>query len=170
MMFSSFLFSVFTLGIGQVSSHGRFIEPPSRTSAWRFGFGTPSFYNDHETNCGGFIRHWEKNGGLCGVCGDAWDLAAPRDGEGGGKFGRGVIVRSYTSGQTIRVRTDITANHGGYFQFSICPHNNPSTPATQNCLDRNLLKFQDGTTKFYLRNGTGTHSTEVIINMHIFNK
>ena len=47
-----------------VSPHGRFIEPPSRVSAWRFGFPTLANYNDHETNCGGFGRcflpscHW----------------------------------------------------------------------------------------------------------------
>ena len=39
-----------------VSPHGRFIEPPSRVSAWRFGFPTLANYNDHETNCGGFGR------------------------------------------------------------------------------------------------------------------
>ena len=39
-----------------VSPHGRFIEPPSRVSAWRFGFPTLANYNDHESNCGGFGR------------------------------------------------------------------------------------------------------------------
>ena len=28
-----------------------------------------------------FQRQWEKNGGKCGVCGDAWDLAQPRENE-----------------------------------------------------------------------------------------
>ena len=92
----------FSLSAAQVLGHARLIEPPSRTSAWRFGFDTPEMYNDHETNCGGFERHWEKNGGKCGPCGDAWDLPIPRDGESGGKYGRGVIVRNYIPGQTIR--------------------------------------------------------------------
>ena len=61
-----------------VSAHGRLIEPPSRTSAWRFGFDTPTYYNDSETNCGGFQRHQEKNGGKCGICGDPWDEISPR--------------------------------------------------------------------------------------------
>ena len=148
--------------IGFVSPHGRFIEPPSRTSAWRFGFGTPSYYNDHETNCGGFGRQWQQNGGKCGICGDPWDSASPRDGEAGGKFGRGVIVRSYTAGQTIRVSTQITANHKGYYEFRLCPQNNPTVVATQGCLNQYLLKFRDGSTRYYLGEGTGTHSTEVI--------
>ena len=59
------LFSLVLLCLVEtVLSHGRFIEPPARTSAWRFGFSTPRDYNDHETNCGGFGRcflpscHW----------------------------------------------------------------------------------------------------------------
>lgn len=57
-----------------VNGHGRLIEPPSRASAWRYGFDTPHNYNDHELFCGGFTRQWEKNGGKCGVCGDPWDI------------------------------------------------------------------------------------------------
>ena len=64
--------------LSHVSAHGRLIEPPSRTSAWRFGFDTPTYYNDSETNCGGFQRHHEKNGGKCGICGDPWDESSPR--------------------------------------------------------------------------------------------
>ena len=39
-----------------VLAHGILLEPPSRTSAWRVGFNTPAYYNDSETNCGGFER------------------------------------------------------------------------------------------------------------------
>ena len=39
--------------VSDVSGHGYLIEPPSRASAWRFGFGTPANYNDMESNCGG---------------------------------------------------------------------------------------------------------------------
>lgn len=53
--------------------HGRLIEPPSRASAWRYGFDTPHDYNDHELFCGGFTRQWVQNEGRCGVCGDPWD-------------------------------------------------------------------------------------------------
>ena len=37
-----------------VESHGRLIEPPSRSTMWRFGFDTPPNYNDNQLNCGGF--------------------------------------------------------------------------------------------------------------------
>ena len=54
-------------------SHGRLIEPPSRSTMWRYGFNNPPNYNDHESYCGGFTRQWQTNGGRCGVCGDPWD-------------------------------------------------------------------------------------------------
>ena len=100
---------------------------------------------------------WRLNKGRCGVCGDPWDAPGPRSQEGGGTFGRGVIVRRsslrcdcsqlfsysnvsspvvivrvavtccyrYSIGQRISVAADITANHKGYFEFRLCPHNNP---------------------------------------------
>lgn len=33
--------------------HGRLMDPPGRSTAWRFGFDTPKYYNDNELNCGG---------------------------------------------------------------------------------------------------------------------
>lgn len=61
------------LVVKKVSAHGRLIEPPSRASMWRYGFGTPHDYNDHECYCGGFTRQWQRNKGKCGICGDPWD-------------------------------------------------------------------------------------------------
>lgn len=55
--------------------HGRLIEPPSRASAWRYGFSQlPANYNDHELFCGGFTRQHKTNKGKCGECGDPYDL------------------------------------------------------------------------------------------------
>ena len=34
--------------------HGRLIGPPSRSTAWRYGFDVPPNYNDNELNCGGY--------------------------------------------------------------------------------------------------------------------
>lgn len=42
------------LVIGEIKGHGRMIEPPMRSSAWRYGFDTAKNYNDNELNCGGF--------------------------------------------------------------------------------------------------------------------
>ena len=45
------------------ASHGRLTEPPSRASAWRFGFDTPENYDDNQLFCGGKVHQWEKNKG-----------------------------------------------------------------------------------------------------------
>ena len=157
--------------IREVVCHARLTEPPARTTAWRFGFGTPANYNDHETNCGGFSRQWTKNGGKCGECGDAWDMPRPRPGERGGRWddndndddddndnndrwGRGVTVRRYTPGQLLEVRVDVTANHRGHFQFGLCPDTGEET---ETCFRRHPVQFEDGSEKFFIRQGTGTH-------------
>lgn len=134
-----------------VEGHGRLVEPPSRASAWRFGFDTPHNYNDHELYCGGFSRQWNKNSGKCGVCGDAWDSPAPRAHEMGGRFGKGVIVRRYAPHDPISIKVELTANHNGYFEFRIC---DDPKDTTQECLDKNVLQLdgRDGT-KFYPRDG-----------------
>lgn len=41
---------------------------------FRYGFSTEKDYNDSESYCGGWARQHQRNGGKCGVCGDAWDL------------------------------------------------------------------------------------------------
>ena len=64
----------------------------------------------------------------------------PRPNEAGGMYGKGVIARKYQKDQTIKVRVELTANHMGYFEFRICPNNKPTKPATQKCLDMNVLQ------------------------------
>ncbi|CAH2052837.1 unnamed protein product, partial [Iphiclides podalirius] len=134
-----------------VKGHGRLIEPPSRASAWRFGFDTPHNYNDHELYCGGFTRQWNRNGGKCGVCGDAWDSPIPRPHELGGRFGKGVIVRRYAPKDTIVIKVELTASHMGYFEFRVCEE---PKATTQECLDRNVLKLDTkNATKYYPKDG-----------------
>ncbi|KAH8379369.1 hypothetical protein KR009_004444, partial [Drosophila setifemur] len=140
--------------------HGRLIEPPSRASAWRYGFQTVPDYNDHELYCGGFTRQWRRNGGKCGECGDAWDMPEPRPHENGGQWGQGVIVRRYLPKSEMTIRVELTASHMGYFEFRLCPKPN----AKQACLDQNLLRILGGSpsqpsptdldTRFYPRNGS----------------
>lgn len=127
-----------------VEPHGRLIEPPSRSTMWRYGFNTPPNYNDHELYCGGFSRQWRTNGGKCGICGDPWDSKQPRANEAGGMFGKGIVVRKYERNQVIKVRVELTANHMGYFEFRICPNNNPRKPASQMCLDKHILQKTNG--------------------------
>ncbi|XP_055850562.1 uncharacterized protein LOC129915123 [Episyrphus balteatus] len=154
------LFTAFCTLFTTCSGHGRLIEPPSRASAWRYGFQTPPDYNDHELYCGGFTRQWKGNDGKCGECGDAWNMPEPRPHEYGGKWGQGVIVRRYNPGSEMVIRVELTASHMGYFEFRLCPE----PKAKQDCLDKNLLTVlggspampipEDLTTRFYPRNGS----------------
>jgi hypothetical protein len=49
-MFLTTLLSTTTI----VKGHGRLMEPPSRSTAFRFGFATPHNDNDNQLSCGGF--------------------------------------------------------------------------------------------------------------------
>ena len=51
-----------------------------------------------------------------------------------------MIVKRYGSGQRIRVTAEITVNHKGYFEFRLCPNNNAKKPASQMCLDENIMR------------------------------
>ncbi|KAK4319033.1 hypothetical protein Pmani_010012 [Petrolisthes manimaculis] len=123
--------------------HGKLVDPPSRASAWRFGFNTPRDYNDNEGFCGGFNYQYQMQGGRCGICGDSWD-ENPRPHEAGGKYATGTIVRRYTQGQVVPVTVDIDSNHRGHFEFRICPNNNPKVEASQTCLNEHPLFLADG--------------------------
>ncbi|XP_053383505.1 uncharacterized protein LOC123540003 [Mercenaria mercenaria] len=137
-----------------VMGHGRLTDPPSRSSAFRYGFNTPVNYMDHQLNCGGFWNQWGLNNGRCGVCGDPYQ--GPRENEAGGKYATGTIVRSYKEGQQISVETEITVPHGGgWSEFRICPNNDVNKPATQQCLDQYLLASPSGETRFVHAGTTG---------------
>ena len=73
-------------------------------------------------------------------------------GEAGGMFGVGMITRSYRPGSSLTLGVDISANHLGYFEFRLCPR----APASQACLDNNVLRLSDGEQRFYIGEGTGT--------------
>ena len=121
--------------IGSTHGHGRLIQPPSRASAWRYGFNTPADYNDSEGFCGGFDYQFKVADGKCGICGDPW-FADPRDHEApNGRFATGTITASYNQGQTIDVQIDITANHKGFFEFKLCPNVGNTEDPTQDCFD-----------------------------------
>ncbi|GFO13098.1 cell wall integrity and stress response component 4-like [Plakobranchus ocellatus] len=130
----------------EVSGHGYLAEPPGRSSMWKFDFDTEINYQHHELFCGGF-QHQKDLGGKCGVCGDPWD--GERHNEAGGKYATGIITRTYTQGAEVKAKVMITANHKGWFEFGICPVNNYTVKATEECLSSNLLQLADGS-------GTGT--------------
>lgn len=64
----------------------------------------------------------------------------PRPHEAGGKYGQGIIVRKYKTGSSFTIRVELTANHRGFFEFRLCPNNAVKRVATQQCLDRYVLK------------------------------
>ncbi|KAK7108850.1 hypothetical protein V1264_016512 [Littorina saxatilis] len=136
------LFVLLSCVLQSANGHGRLLEPPGRSSMWRVGFNTPKNYNDNALYCGGFANQYAIQGGKCGICGDPYQ--GPRDNEAGGKYATGTIGRKYSQGQTIDVTVEVTANHLGWFEFKLCPNNNPKKEATQDCLDRHVLQVADG--------------------------
>merc|ERR1712142_1042926 len=82
----------------QAEGHGYMKDPPGRASAWRFGFKTPRNYEDDPVQ--GPLRH-----------------------QAGGRFATGTITKTYTAGSTININVFITTQHGGWYEFSICPVN-----------------------------------------------
>nr|KAG5691650.1 hypothetical protein BaRGS_022925 [Batillaria attramentaria] len=127
------------LQLQSVAGHGYVLDPPQRSTMWRVGYDTPANYDDNQLFCGGFSRQWGANGGKCGICGDPYD-AQEKPNEAGGKYATGIIVKTYDQSQIIDVAVKITANHMGYFLFKLCPNNDVTKEATQECLDQHVLQ------------------------------
>lgn len=90
----------------------------------------------------------EKASGKCGICGDPHFGA--RDNEAGGKYALGIITKQYRVGSVINVTIELTTNHKGYFEFRLCPQNDPYTPITEACLDRHVLNIMGYGKRFML--------------------
>ncbi|ESO86389.1 hypothetical protein LOTGIDRAFT_97145, partial [Lottia gigantea] len=145
-----------------IHGHGRLINPPSRASMWRYGFDTPPDYNDNQGFCGGFNVQHTRNGGKCGICGDAY-AGAIKEHETPGRYATGQIVKNYQSGETIKVDVEITANHKGYFIFKLCANNNVKKDPTQDCFDQTRLTSPSGSDKFYIDYSTGIKQLYVVL-------
>nr|XP_053626511.1 uncharacterized protein LOC128684383 [Cherax quadricarinatus] len=127
-----------------VEGHGRLVDPPARSTMWRLGFNTPVHYNDHQLFCGGYSAKLNSlNRGRCGECGDPWDLPRPRPNEAGGTWGTGTISKVYREGQVMTATVHLTANHMGWFEFRLCPNNDPQKYVKQSCLNKNVLHLVD---------------------------
>lgn len=50
--------------------------------------------------------------------------------------------------QLVKMQVDLTTSHLGYFEFRLCPKSSAKELVTQDCLDRNLLTLDDGSTRF----------------------
>lgn len=124
-----------------VDPHARLISPPSRSTAWRYGYPTAVNYDDNQLFCGGQNVQWQRNGGKCGICGDPWDKRRENE-YPEGKFTRPklFITGSYEAGSIIRTTIEVTTAHLGFFTFKVCPATSINKEVTQNCLDKHLLK------------------------------
>ncbi|CAF1289427.1 unnamed protein product [Adineta ricciae] len=127
-----------------ISGHGYLINPPARSSAWLVdqSFRQCCTYSNHmEMFCGGTQHQWATHGGKCSICGEPYDRVNKVFEKGGAMY-LGKIVKTYNQGQQIDVTVVLTANHKGYFEFRLCSlDSNPDSEATQDCLDRRLLKL-----------------------------
>jgi hypothetical protein len=95
-----------------VAGHGFIKDPPARQVCYReFPKKCVAVHwTPDELNCGGFGIQWKRNGGKCGVCGDAYHLQNPSF-VYPGNFARGVITKVYRQGQEI----DLKVNPLNYF-------------------------------------------------------
>ncbi|XP_069119263.1 uncharacterized protein [Argopecten irradians] len=140
-------FLLITVCAISVQAHGSMVSPPQRSAMWAYGFKTPKNYNYNGLNCGGFTTQWYYNGGKCGLCGDSY--SAERMNEDGGLFATGIIAKSYLQDTIIEVKIELSANHGGWFEFRLCARNSKYDYLTQECLDRHVLRSPEGKTRYY---------------------
>lgn len=164
---------VYILLIKLVNSHGWLDEPVARSSAWlynkKFENAFPNNYMHIQMNCGGYDVLL-KNDLKCGICGEEFNKM-PKEFEKDGEMYIGQVVQNYFQGQIInvtvqvkikksikyetdlnsRIHFQITANHLGYSEFLICNVDNLTTDATQECLNKRILKDSNGTSKFYIQ-------------------
>lgn len=107
---------------------------------WRESSLALANYDDNGVRCGG-------NRYKCGVCGDPPE--GPFDNEAGGKYGKGIIGRTYEEGEAINVKIIITANHMGWFEFTLCPVSE-GEKVTDECLAKNVLSMTNGEKYYHL--------------------
>ncbi|XP_022919087.2 uncharacterized protein [Onthophagus taurus] len=141
--------SLLVLFLKNVNGHGMMLNPPGRSSVWRFYDGYPTNYNDNELFCGGGLTSTETVSN-CGICGDSLELPRPRPNENTGTYGQGKIVAEYTMGQVIDVSVTLTSNHKGTFEYSLCVlEDADQMESGDECFQP--LTFEDGSSKFVVQ-------------------
>lgn len=88
-------------------------------------------------------------GGKCGLCGDAYNLRAPRPHETGGFMVMNRTVKNYFPRSTLDVIVNLDTNHGGYFEFELCRRQSFDEIETEACFEP--LNFIDGSRRMRLR-------------------
>ncbi|EFA07374.1 uncharacterized protein LOC656897 [Tribolium castaneum] len=146
------LVAISSILLKEISGHGMMLEPPNRSSLWRYDKSALPNYQDNQNFCGGYYVQWELNGGRCGVCGDTYSDPHPQDNENSGKYGSGKIVRTYEAGSVINVDVWLSKNHLGSFEFSLCEITNPNAPESgEECFK--VLPLADGSQQYNVSAG-----------------
>ncbi|XP_056648507.1 uncharacterized protein LOC130452973 [Diorhabda sublineata] len=146
----------------QIRGHGMMLDPPGRSSLWRFNDLAPINYNDNQNFCGGFYVQHSLNNGSCGVCGDIYNDEHPQDNENTGKYGQGIVVKEYEGGSVIDVFINVTANHLGYFLYSLCELEDPNAPESgEDCFES--LFLEDGSTNFTVTEDISEVTNRVVL-------
>lgn len=96
-----------------------------------------------------FQVQYEQNGGLCGVCGDNYADPVPRSNENTGKFGNGLVTKTYKAGSVIETSVTLTANHLGTFTYSLCVLEDPTKPEAEECFTD--LTLADGSSYYSVK-------------------
>ncbi|CAC5390661.1 unnamed protein product [Mytilus coruscus] len=131
------------------------IEPPHRSSLWRYDKTVPVNTKDDMLNCGGYEVQWEQNGGMCGVCGQPFDGLIVN----GAEY---KTVRSYKQGAYVNVTVEVKSNLLGFFEFRLCPRNSSKETLTHDCFERNMLWIEESwSTRYYVGSLGGIYDLHV---------
>ncbi|XP_067621799.1 uncharacterized protein [Eurosta solidaginis] len=161
--FRFFILAAFSCCSRFVRGHGMMLDPPGRSSRWRFNASAPKNYDDNGLNCGGMTTQWVRNNGKCGLCGDNYALPTPRANEIGGYYGGiGVITKSFHGTYTARVGVRITTNHLGYFRFDICDFT-AFGAESESCFQKYPIRFADGSKRLYIGTAAGWIDADVVL-------
>ncbi|XP_046584440.1 uncharacterized protein LOC124291499 [Haliotis rubra] len=96
--------------VAMVTARGRMVDPPNRSSLWRYGYQLPINRNDSDLTCG----------------------------------------------------ANLTLFLGGYFEFSVCPHNFLDEAVTQECFSDYQLSIVGHGRRYYPRQ-IGLHQVKLVI-------
>ncbi|XP_045183844.1 uncharacterized protein LOC123542202 [Mercenaria mercenaria] len=136
------------------------VEPPHRSSLWRFNYNTTVNLRDDSLNCGGYDWQWRVHQGRCGVCGDLWN--GTQHNADRGQYDTGIIVRRYTDGHYINVTFEVSSNYLGYVEFRLCPRNSSEVVLDQSCFDRYPLWIDESHgTRYYIGSRGGIYDIHI---------
>lgn len=117
---------------------------PSSSTLTRPAGHPPAVYNPNGGN--------GAQTGAVGVCGDSFEGGTGPNFFASKPFNEyRIALPTYTTGGRIRVRIDLSANHGGKFGFKICPRTSNLTP---DCFAHHLTRADvPGERWFWMQSG-----------------